>query len=58
MLGYLPQGILLCLIIYDLTMVWRQRAKMRVVFFPEAVIGWITILVLLFFGGFFAHLFR
>ena len=53
MVDYLPQAILLGLIAYDLIMVWRQRAKMRVVFFPETVIGWVVIILLLIWGGFF-----
>lgn len=53
MLGYLPQAILLGLIAYDLIVVWRQRTKFRVVYFPESVVGWVAIVMLLIWGGFF-----
>lgn len=53
MFGYLPQVILICLIAYDVVQTYRQRAKMRRVGFPETVVGWVAILLLLIWGGFF-----
>lgn len=53
MLGYLPQVILLTLIIYDMVQTYRLRAQMRRVGFPETVVGWAAVLLLLALGGFF-----
>jgi hypothetical protein len=53
MFGYLPQAILIALVIYDMVQTYRQRAQMRRVGFPETVVGWAAILLLLIWGGFF-----
>lgn len=53
MLGYLPQAILLCLIVYDLLENWRTRGSMRKVSFSNTAVGWAVIVVLLVWSGLF-----
>lgn len=53
MSGYLPQGIFICLIAYDLIVTWQNRSRMRRVGFTETVVGWGALLALLVWGGFF-----
>lgn len=53
MSGYLPQAILLGLIVFDLCEVFKLRTRMRRVSLTETFVGWVAILLLLIWGGFF-----
>ena len=54
MLGYLPQVILLALISYSLWEDVRRHGAARRVSFWNTLVGWVAVLVLLWWGGFFS----